>query len=88
MIKATHIAVVMLAGLGALAGCSDDQGINAGTGALLGAAAGSQVGSGSGRTAATLAGAAIGTQIGANQPTTKMCNYRNTQTGQTYQAAC
>ncbi|MDS9467690.1 glycine zipper 2TM domain-containing protein [Paracoccus sp. MBLB3053] len=88
MIKVAGLTVFMLASIGMVSGCSDNQGVNAGTGALLGAAAGSQVGKGSGRTAATLAGAAIGAQVGANQPTTRMCTYRNTQTGQTYQAAC
>ncbi|MTH78571.1 glycine zipper 2TM domain-containing protein [Paracoccus aestuariivivens] len=88
MIRSAGIAVVLLASLSGLAGCTDNQGVNAGTGALVGAAVGNQVGSGSGKTAATLAGAAVGAQVGAMQPTTRMCNYRNTQTGQTYQAAC
>lgn len=55
--------------LGALSACSDNQGVNAASGALVGAAVGNQVGSGSGRTAATLVGAAAGAQVGANQPT-------------------
>ena len=57
--------VAMLGAVVALAGCTDDQGINAATGALAGAAVGSQFGGGRGRTAATLAGAAAGTAIGA-----------------------
>lgn len=56
-------------GFGALAACSDNQNVNAATGALVGAAAGNQIGSGSGRTAATLLGAAAGAQVGASQPT-------------------
>ncbi|MFH5774373.1 glycine zipper 2TM domain-containing protein [Paracoccus sp. NGMCC 1.201697] len=88
MMKLVGAAALMLASLGGLAGCSDNQGVNAASGALVGAAVGNQIGSGSGRTAATLAGAAVGAQVGANQPTTKMCTYRNTQTGQTYTAAC
>jgi uncharacterized protein YcfJ len=63
------VVIVALAGAGAVAGCSDNQGVNAATGALVGAAAGNQIGSGSGRTAATLLGAAAGAQVGANQPT-------------------
>lgn len=74
--------------LGLLAGCTDNQGANATTGALLGAAAGQAVGQGRGRTAATLVGAAAGAQIGASQPTNRTCTYRNSQTGATYQAAC
>ncbi|AYF03090.1 glycine zipper 2TM domain-containing protein [Paracoccus yeei] len=87
MKKMTAIAVLMLVGAGSVAGCTDNQGVNAGTGALVGAAVGNQVGSGSGRTAATLAGAAVGAQVGAMQPTTRTCTYRNSQ-GQTYRAAC
>lgn len=60
---------VALMGAGALAACSDNQNVNAATGALVGAAAGNQIGSGSGRTAATLLGAAAGAQVGASQPT-------------------
>lgn len=90
MIRQSGLAAILTAGLGLglLAGCTNDQGINSATGALVGAAAGQAVGEGRGRTAATLAGAAIGAQVGANQPTTRLCTYRNTQTGQTYQAAC
>jgi hypothetical protein len=55
--------------IGALAGCTDNQGVNAATGGLAGAAVGSQLGEGKGRVAATLAGAAIGTAIGGSQPT-------------------
>ena len=72
---------------GALAACTNNQGINAATGGLAGAAVGSQVGGGSGRTTAILAGAALGTAVGANQPTTQQCTYRNPD-GSTYRAAC
>lgn len=61
--KAAAIAVF---GATLVAGCTDNQGVNAATGALAGAAVGSQLGSGSGTTAATLAGAAIGATVGAN----------------------
>ncbi|AUM74588.1 glycine zipper 2TM domain-containing protein [Paracoccus jeotgali] len=88
MKRTAGFAVVAAMSIFALAGCSDNQGINAGTGALIGAAAGNQIGKGSGRTAATLVGAAVGTQVGAMQPTNKTCTFRNTQTGQTYQAPC
>lgn len=88
MLKHIGLAATLAAGLGLLAGCTNDQGTNAATGALIGAAAGQAVGEGRGRVAATLAGAAIGTQVGANQPTQRMCTFRNPSTGQTYQAAC
>jgi uncharacterized protein YcfJ len=68
-----------------VAGCSDNQDINAVSGALAGAAVGNQVGSGSGKVAATLIGGAVGAQIGANAP--RQCTYRNSA-GQTYKAAC
>ena len=68
MMKMTT-AVVLAACVGVVAGCTDNQGINAATGGLAGAAVGSQVGSGSGRTAAMLGGAAVGTVIGANART-------------------
>lgn len=77
-----------------VSGCTDNQSINATTGALAGAAVGTQFGQGRGRTAATLIGAAAGTAIGAKAPTatpntqTKMCMYRNAQTGETWQAPC
>ncbi|MBD9529854.1 glycine zipper 2TM domain-containing protein [Paracoccus sp. PAR01] len=87
MMKLVGAAAVILTSLGGLSGCSDNQGVNAASGALVGAAVGNQIGSGSGKTAATLAGAAVGAQVGANQPTTKMCRYRNSA-GQTYTAAC
>ncbi len=53
----------------ALTACTDNQGVNAATGALGGAAVGSLIGNGSGRTAAMLGGAAVGGVIGARQPT-------------------
>ena len=60
-------ATVVLIFCGAsLAACTNNQGVNAASGALVGAAVGNQIGSGSGRTAATLVGAAAGAQIGAN----------------------
>jgi uncharacterized protein YcfJ len=86
-IRISGVAAMTLAGLLAMSGCTDSQGVNAGTGALVGAAVGNQVGKGSGKTAATLAGAAVGAQVGANQTRTRTCTYRN-QNGQTYQAAC
>ncbi|MGY6704253.1 glycine zipper 2TM domain-containing protein [Roseinatronobacter sp.] len=67
--KKVTITAVFVAGLGVLAGCTNDPQINAATGGLVGAAAGTQVGSGSGRTAAILGGAAAGTVIGGNTPT-------------------
>lgn len=67
--KKTVLVAVTCVGISALAGCSDNQNINAATGALAGAAVGNQIGSGSGRTAATLLGAAAGAQVGASQPT-------------------
>ncbi len=84
--KAMTVSLFTLC-VGALAACSDNQGINAATGGLAGAAVGSQVGSGSGRTTAILAGAAAGTAIGANQPTNRICTYRRAD-GSTYQASC
>lgn len=69
MAKHLAKAVVLVASGVFLAACSDNQNVNAATGALAGAAIGSQVGSGSGTTAAILAGAAIGAQAGAAQPT-------------------
>lgn len=59
------LLIGMLCGAG-LTACTNNQGVNAASGALVGAAAGNQIGSGSGRTAATLAGAAVGAQVGAN----------------------
>lgn len=88
IIKVAGVAALVLASIGGLSGCTDSQGVNAGTGALVGAAVGNQFGKGSGKTAATLAGAAVGAQVGANQTKNHMCTYRNNQTGQTYQAAC
>jgi uncharacterized protein YcfJ len=88
MIKAVGAGLIMFTSFGILAGCTDNQGVNAASGALVGAAVGNQIGSGSGKTAATLVGAAVGAQVGANQPTSRTCTYRNTQTGQTYKAAC
>ena len=61
---AAAVGAIMLS-----AGCTDNQNINAATGALGGAAVGSAFGNGTGRTAAMLAGAAAGTVIGANAPT-------------------
>ncbi len=81
-------AVIVFGAFVAVAGCTNDPGINAATGGLAGAAVGSQIGEGRGRTAATLGGAAIGTAIGGSAPTTRMCTYRNTSTGETYRAAC
>ncbi|GAA0303045.1 glycine zipper 2TM domain-containing protein [Rhodovulum strictum] len=75
----------------ALGACTDNQSINAATGGLAGAAVGSQFGQGRGRAAATLAGAAVGTAMGGNAPTpaqTRMCTFRNAQTGETWQAPC
>jgi uncharacterized protein YcfJ len=88
MKKAYAVATAAAMSLGLLAGCTDNQQINAASGALIGAAAGQAVGSGTGRTAATLVGAAIGAQVGANQPTQRMCIYRNNETGETFQAPC
>lgn len=81
-------ATAAVLSFGLLAGCTDSQQINAATGALVGAAAGQAIGSGSGRTAATLVGAAVGAQVGANQPTARTCTYRNTSTGEIFQAPC
>lgn len=88
MIRVAGTALMAAACFGMLAGCTDNQGVNAASGALVGAAVGNQLGSGKGRTAATLVGAAVGAQVGANQTTSRLCTYRNSQTGQTYQAAC
>lgn len=60
--------VISMAGLVAMAGCTDSQEINAATGALAGAAVGSQFGAGKGSTAAALLGAAAGAAVGANAP--------------------
>jgi outer membrane lipoprotein SlyB len=87
MLRNARLMIVVVAGVGLLAGCTDNQGVNAASGALIGAAAGSAVGNGSGKTAATLVGAAVGAQIGASQPTNRTCTFRNSQ-GQTYQAPC
>lgn len=88
MLRHVRLMIVIVAAGGLFAGCTDNQGVNAATGALVGAAAGQAVGGGSGRTAATLVGAAVGAQVGANQPTNRTCTYRDPQTGQTFQAAC
>lgn len=88
MLKKTALAIALLAGVGVAAGCSDSRQANTATGALVGAAAGQAFGEGTGRVAATLVGAAIGAQVGANQPTSGTCVYRNTQTGETFRAAC
>ncbi|MFP3384014.1 MULTISPECIES: glycine zipper 2TM domain-containing protein [Tritonibacter] len=85
MSKTTGVIAALFAASVFVAGCSDNQDINAVTGALAGAAVGNQVGSGSGKTAATLIGGAVGAQVGANAP--RQCTYRNSA-GQTYKAAC
>lgn len=82
-----RFAVLIAAGL-FVAGCTNDPSLNAATGALAGAAVGSQFGQGEGRVGATLAGAAIGTAVGANQPTQRDCLYRNTRTGEVFEAPC
>ncbi len=87
MLKHVRLMVVVVAGVGLFSGCTDNQGVNAASGALIGAAAGSAVGNGSGKTAATLVGAAVGAQIGANQTTSRTCTFRNSQ-GQLYEAPC
>jgi uncharacterized protein YcfJ len=79
---------MLAASMGLLAACSDSQSANTATGALIGAAAGQAVGSGTGRVAATLVGAAVGAQVGANQPTSRTCTYRNSETGELFQAPC
>jgi uncharacterized protein YcfJ len=79
---------MMAASMVLLTACTDSQSVNTATGALVGAAAGQAVGEGRGRTAATLVGAAVGAQVGANQPTNRLCTYRDASTGRTYQAAC
>ena len=82
------IAAVLASSLGAIAGCTDNQGINAATGGLAGAAVGSQFGGGQGRVAATLGGAAIGTAVGGRAPATQTCIYRDAATVGTYRAPC
>jgi uncharacterized protein YcfJ len=57
------------AALIAASGCTDNQSVNTGMGALAGAAVGSQIGGGSGRTAAMITGAAIGGVAGSRVPT-------------------
>ncbi len=86
MFKTSAVIATLFAGSAFMAGCTDNQDVNALSGALVGAAAGSQVGSGSGKVAATLVGGAVGAQVGANAP--RQCTYRNTSTGATYKAAC
>jgi uncharacterized protein YcfJ len=88
MLNGRGVVAVVIVAVTAVASCTNDPGINAATGGLVGAAVGSQFGEGRGRTAATLGGAAAGMAIGGNVPTTRMCTYRNTSTGATYQAAC
>ena len=88
MLKPGIAAIALTASASLMAGCTDNQGVNAATGGLAGAAVGSQIGDGSGQVAATLGGAAIGAAIGGSQPTTQTCTYRNSQTGETYRAAC
>ncbi|PXW81258.1 glycine zipper 2TM protein [Ruegeria sp. P4] len=85
MSKTSGVIVALFASALAVAGCTDNQDINAVSGALVGAAVGNQVGSGSGKTAATLVGGAVGAQLGANAP--RQCTYRNAN-GSTYKAAC
>ncbi|ABF63175.1 glycine zipper 2TM domain-containing protein [Rhodobacteraceae bacterium R_SAG7] len=85
MSKTSGLLATLFAASVLVAGCSDNQDINAVSGALAGAAVGNQVGSGSGKVAATLIGGAVGAQIGANAP--RQCTYRNSA-GQTYKAAC
>ncbi|MCR9069736.1 MAG: glycine zipper 2TM domain-containing protein [Rhodobacteraceae bacterium] len=82
-----RLAILAAAGL-FVAGCTNDPSLNAATGALAGAAIGSQFGQAEGRVGATLAGAAIGTAIGASQPTQRNCLYRNTRTGEVFEAPC
>lgn len=82
------LGVAAAASLTLATACTNDPTLNTATGALAGAAVGSQVGGGSARVGTTLAGAAIGATVGANQPTTQNCTYRNTRTGQTWQAPC
>ena len=67
--KRIVFVATVLFGLASVAACTDNQGVNAASGALIGAAAGNQIGGGSGKTAATLIGAAAGAQVGASQPT-------------------
>lgn len=88
MMRYFGLGAMLVASMGLLTACSDSQAANTATGALVGAAAGQAFGSGSGRTAATLVGAAVGAQVGANQPTARTCTYRNTQTGEIFQAPC
>lgn len=85
MSKTSGVLAALFAASVLVAGCSDNQDINAVSGALIGAAAGTQVGSGSGKVAATLVGGAIGAQVGANAPLN--CTYRNSA-GELYKAAC
>lgn len=66
MNNAVKVILILLLCGSSLAACSNNQGVNAASGALVGAAVGNQFGSGGGKTAATLAGAAIGAQAGAN----------------------
>ena len=87
-VKKKHLFIGFAIGTLALAGCTNDQNINAGTGALAGAAVGSQIGGGSGRTTAILAGAAAGAAIGGNQPTTTTCTVRDPVTGQMRTGPC
>ncbi len=86
MSKTSGVIAALFAVSAFVAGCTDNQDVNAVTGALVGAAAGNQVGSGSGKVAATLIGGAVGAQVGANAP--RQCTYRNNSTGATYKAAC
>ena len=61
--------IAAFAALLAASGCTDNQNVNTGLGALAGAAVGSQFGNGSGQTAAMLGGAAIGGLAGSRVPT-------------------
>ena len=57
-----------LAGMAAisLSACTDNDAVNAATGAVIGGAVGSQIGGGRGNTLATATGVAAGAVIGAN----------------------
>ena len=63
------ILAAAFAALAAASGCTDNQSVNTGMGALAGAAVGSQFGNGSGQTAAMIGGAAIGGLAGSRVPT-------------------
>ena len=69
MIIKTLALAASFGALVAVAGCTDNQGLNTAGGAVAGGLLGSTVGNGSGKTAAIIGGAALGGLAGSRVPT-------------------